>query len=195
MAERAHPEGRGFMKGSIYRENFFKRYNYAAQYTKDKDILDIPCGVGWGTSILPAKSKIGIDISSEAIEYALGHYPGMLFKVGYMEDIHLQKDSIDVVVCLEGFEHVSRDIGLSFLNETIRILRTDGLLVLSCPVILPMGKHSGNPHHVYEPTIAEIFEILCVKFSLIRSEIFPSRDNPIMYFVGKPLIKQEENKT
>lgn len=186
MAERAHPEGRGFMKGSIYRENFFKRYNYAAQYTKGKDILDIPCGVGWGTSILPAKSKIGIDISSKAIDYANMHYPGILFKVGRMEDIHLPNDSIEVVICLEGFEHVSKDIGLSFLEETVRVLRKDGLLVLSCPVITYGGKHSGNPYHIYEPTIAEIYEILCSKFSLIKSEIFQSIDNPIMYFIGKP---------
>lgn len=192
MAERAHPEGKGFMEGSIYRDNFFKRYNYAAQYTKDKDIIDIPCGVGWGTSILPAKSKIGIDISKEAIDYALGHYPDILFKVGRMEDIHLESESIDVVVCLEGFEHVSKDIGISFLYETTRLLRKDGLLVLSCPIILPGGKHSENPHHIYEPTIAEIFEILCAKFSLIKAEIFHNIDNPIMYFVGEPIMQQED---
>jgi len=191
MAERAHPEGKGFMEGSVYRDNFFKRYNYAAEYTKGKDILDIPCGVGWGTSILPAKSKIGIDISPESIRYALTHYTDAVFLTGRMEDIHLSSNSIDVVVCLEGFEHVSKDVGLSFLMETARILREDGLLVLSCPVVPPGGKHSGNPHHVYEPTIAEIFEILYSEFSLIKAEIFPSIDNPILHFVGKPICDKK----
>jgi len=187
MAERAHPEDPGFQLGSIYRANFFKRYNFAGKYTKDKDILDIPCGVGWGTYLLPARTKIGIDNSTEAIVYAIGHYPGILFKVGYMEDIHLENESIDVVVCLEGFEHVSKDIGISFLRETTRILRRDGLLVLSCPVITAGGKHSGNPHHLYEPTIADIYEILCSRFHLVKSEIFQGPDNPIMYFVGTPI--------
>jgi len=187
MAERAHPEDSGFQIGSIYRTNLFKRYNFAAKYTKDKDILDIPCGVGWGTSLLPAKSKIGIDISPEAIDYALSRYTDAIFKVGYMEDIYLPDNSVDVVVCLEGYEHISEITGIEFLAEAIRVLRKKGLLVLSCPIITFGRKHSGNPHHLYEPTIAEIYEILCSRFNLVKSEIFSGPDNPIMYFVGEAL--------
>lgn len=187
MAERAHPEDSGFREGSIYRENFFKRYAFACKYTVGKDILDIPCGVGWGTSLLSAKSKIGIDISPEAIDYAKSHYTGIDFRLGNMNNIPLPDDSIEIIVCLEGYEHVTKEIGISFLQEAARILKKEGLLILSCPVIPPNGKHSGNPYHLYEPTKKGIDKVLSSSFIQIKSEIFQGPDNPIMYFVGKPL--------
>lgn len=187
MAERAHPEDSGFQKGSIYRENLFKRYAFACKYTVGKVILDIPCGVGWGTSLLSAKSKIGIDISLEAIDYAKSHYPGIDFRVGDMASIYLPDKSIDIIVCLEGYEHVTKKIGLDFLEEASRVLKRDGLLLLSCPIIPLNGRHSGNPYHLYEPTQREIDKILSSRFIQIKSEIFQGPDNPIMYFTGKPL--------
>lgn len=187
MAERAHPEDSGFQKGSIYRENLFKRYAFAGKYTVGKDILDIPCGVGWGTSLLQAKSKIGIDTSPEAIEYAKTHYSMVSFLVGDMANILLPDKSVDVVVCLEGYEHVKKEIGAKFLKEVVRILKEDGLLIMSCPVIMPGGAHSGNPYHLHEPNREEILSILDAKFKKLKIEIFSGPDGYVMYFVGKPL--------
>ena len=67
-----------------------------------------------------------------------------------MTNIPFQDDSVDVVVCLEGFEHVSEAVGIKFLDEVVRITADDGLLVMTIPVILPGRKHSGNPHHLHE---------------------------------------------
>lgn len=187
MAERAHPEDSGFQTGSIYRINLFKRYSFASKYTTNKDILDIPCGVGWGTSLLSAKHITGIDISEEAINYARKHYPRIDFLVGDMANILFRDSSIDVVICLEGYEHVEKDIGIKFLNEVVRILKKDGLLVMSCPIILREGRHSGNPYHLYEPTKEEIQSILDIRFKKVKLEIFPGPDGDIVYFVGKPL--------
>jgi ubiquinone/menaquinone biosynthesis C-methylase UbiE len=184
MAERAHPEDSGFQEGSIYRENFFKRYKFANEYTQDRDILDIPCGTGWGTSLINAKTRTGIDISREAIKYAVNHYAEINFLVGSMDDIPLADNSIDVVVCLEGYEHVSKEIGIDFLAETSRILRKEGLIVLSCPVIFPGGEHSGNPYHLYEPTVEEFGVIIGNRFKIRKTMIHPCPDNPILYFVG-----------
>lgn len=187
MAERAHPEDPNFHGESIYRKNLFKRYAFAGKYTAGKDILDIPCGVGWGTSLLSAKHIIGIDISKEAINYAKTYYSEIDFRFGDMASVPLPDKSIDVVVCLEGYEHVTKEIGNQFLDETLRILKKDGLLVMSCPVILPGGTHSGNPYHLYEPTEKEIQGVLGVKFKKIKLELFPGPDGDMMYFVGKPL--------
>ena len=175
MSERAHPEDPGFQEGSPYRENLYKRYTFANAYTKGKDVLDVPCGVGWGTSLLNARRVVGIDISKEAVDYAKKHYPKIDFLVGNMANIPIPDKSIDVVVCLEGYEHVNRDVGIRFLEEAVRILRKGGLLVMSCPVILPGEGHSGNPYHLYEPTVEEIERILGNKFKNKIKNLFRSR--------------------
>lgn len=184
MAERAHPEDSGFQEGSIYRENLFKRYAFVNRYTKDKEVLDIPCGVGWGTSLLEAKSKIGIDISSEAIDYAKEHYPNIDFRLGIMSNILLSDNSLDTVVCLEGFEHVEKEIGIRFLSEVSRILKPSGLLVMTCPVLLLGDKHSGNPYHLHEPSLDKLGLYLSTWFDQEYSSIEQGPDGNLLYFVG-----------
>lgn len=185
MAERAHPEDSGFQEGSVYRENLFKRYAFANKYTTDKEVLDIPCGVGWGTSLIKAKNIIGIDISEDAVLYARRHYQGIVFKAGDMQDIPIPPDSVDVVICMEGFEHVNRETGVFFLSEVSRVLRFGGLLVMSCPILLSGETHSGNPYHLYEPTIEELYSsIMTVGFKILYSEIISGPDGHILYLAG-----------
>lgn len=52
MAERARPDIAGFQPGSPWREEFMKRYTAADTLVAGKKVLDCPCGVGWGTSLL-----------------------------------------------------------------------------------------------------------------------------------------------
>jgi glycosyltransferase involved in cell wall biosynthesis/SAM-dependent methyltransferase len=189
MAERAHPEDPGFHEGTPYRANLFKRYAFANKFTEGKTVLDIPCGVGWGTSLLRAKDRIGIDISLDAVAYGKKHYPGIDFLVGDMANIPLGDSSVDVVVCLEGFEHVSKARGIQFLEEVIRVIKHDGLLVMTVPVILPGSKHSGNPYHLHEPTLCDLKNILAHRFYTKSMEIVEGPDSPIVYFTGSPKRK------
>jgi hypothetical protein len=32
-----------------FKNNLRKRYSFCNKYVKDKNVLDIPCGMGWGT--------------------------------------------------------------------------------------------------------------------------------------------------
>jgi len=191
MAERAHPEDPGFQEGSLYRANLFKRYAFADKFAKGKTVLDIPCGVGWGTSLLGGKYRVGIDICADAIAYAKEHYPGIDFLAGDMANIPLKNNSIDVVVCLEGFEHVSRTTGMQFLEEAVRVIKDDGLLVMTVPVILPGGRHSGNHYHLHEPALSDLKDILARKFYTQSLEIVKGPDGPVVYFVGSPKDKTD----
>ncbi len=80
---------------------------------------------------------IGIDFSNEAIDYAKNHYENKnrKFYIWDMKSINLKGNSVDVVICLEGFEYVSRDIATIFIEESKRVLRENGLLIMTCPVI------------------------------------------------------------
>ena len=52
------------------------RYKFALNYVKSKKILDIACGEGYGSNILSSEAEkvLGIDISSESINYAKNKY-------------------------------------------------------------------------------------------------------------------------
>jgi radical SAM superfamily enzyme YgiQ (UPF0313 family)/glycosyltransferase involved in cell wall biosynthesis/2-polyprenyl-3-methyl-5-hydroxy-6-metoxy-1,4-benzoquinol methylase len=194
MAERAHPEDPSFQYGSPYRANLFKRYAFANKFTEGKTVLDIPCGVGWGTSLLSGKHRIGIDICPNAVAYGKKHYPGIDFSVGNMTTIPLDDNSVDVIICLEGFEHVSKADGMRFIEEAARVIKKNGLLVMTVPVILPGSKHSGNPYHLHEPTLSDLKHILAQMFCTQSMEIVKGTDGPVVYVVGSPKHKADISK-
>ena len=175
MAERAHPENQGFkdrwfgLKKNPYKKNLYERYNFCNKYVKGQRVLDIPCGAGWGTSLLKRAAFItGIDISKEAIDYAKNHYEkkNTKFYVGEMQSFPLRDDCVDVIICCEGFEHVSKDIGVRFIEEAKRVLVRAGLLIMTCPVLNERGEKSGNPYHLCEYPEYELIEILNSNFRI-----------------------------
>lgn len=187
MAERAHPEDKGFKDkffGLIknkYKQKLYERYNFCSAFIKDKKILDIPCGVGWGTSLLEkANFVIGIDVSVEAIDYARKHYDNVnrKFYVAAMESIPFKNDSIDIIICLEGFEHITKDKGLHFIEEVKRILKAKGLLIISCPILDARGKPTGNPYHCCEYPEYELGKIFKDNFQISRLDKITGPDGP-----------------
>ena len=186
MAERAHPDHEAFKlrrgwklyfrKGVIpwlrrkknpYADAAIWRFRWVAGYVKGRDVLDVPCGMGWGTSFYgKAKSVVGIDISEEAIDEAKQRYSTVgRFGVGSMEKLNFENSSFDVVSCLEGIEHVPIEIGRSFLDEASRVLRPGGVLLMSSPYCLTK-EHSGNPYHIHEYQPSEIKEGISRNFEI-----------------------------
>jgi SAM-dependent methyltransferase len=182
MAERAHPadfrhrwEFR-FRRRWIpsvtrvvnpYREAFFWRYLWVSKHAQSLDVLDVPCGMGWGTSLIKgARSIVGIDVDLASIEEAARRYSKHArFIQGDMASLNFPNDSFDLVACLEGIEHVSVQVGGRFLSETARVLRSKGLLLLTSPYC-SNGRHSGNPYHVHEYQPEELRGILSTDFSI-----------------------------
>lgn len=176
MSERADPEDPNFKGGwelkfrkkvipvlkyrkNPYREAVISRYRWVAQDVAGKTVLDVPCGVGWGTSYLKAAKDLqGCDIDEGAIQKASSSYSSIgSFKVGGMDNLPYENNHFDVVCCLEGIEHVPEDVGNLFFEEATRVLKSNGLLFLSSPYV-ESGEHSGNPYHVKEYRTEEIEE-------------------------------------
>ena len=187
MTERAHPEDPGFKNKffglirSKYKQKLYERYNFCNEYIKGKKVLDIPCGVGWGTSLLKRGAFIiGIDVSSDAINYAKENYENKnrKFYVGSIQSVPLKDNSIDVVICLEGFEHVPKNIGAKFIEESKRVLRPDGLLLITCPVLNECGGSTGNPYHLCEYPEYELIDILNKNFRISLIERINGPDGP-----------------
>jgi glycosyltransferase involved in cell wall biosynthesis/SAM-dependent methyltransferase len=183
MAERAHPEDKSFV-GTIYEERLRERYAFCNAFLADRDVLDVPCGTGWGSSLLSGyRSLTGIDIDLPSIEYARRNYPGIRFREGSMTKLAFEDATLDVVICLEGLEHVYLSDAKLFLAEVHRVLRPNGMLIVTAP-LLTHGKHSGNPYHHYEFEATQLQAILEQYFTTDTFEIFDGGDSSEARFVG-----------
>lgn len=188
MAERLDPDKiSNSLKGKIlnwliskenpYVKNLERRYELCNKYIKNKIILDIPCGMGWGTSFLKGYQKsFGIDISEEAVVKAKKRYPGekITFLKGDMTNFSSNFDYkfFDVIICLEGFEHITFLQGEAFLEESKKSLKKGGLLILSTPLLIDNKFHSGNKYHLCEYKEKEFFQILAKKGFTVKNKIF-----------------------
>jgi len=116
-------------------EDHFARYKFASQFVQGKEVLDIACGVGYGSKLLKdagAKNVDGVDSSDEAIDYAKIHYRtnGVNFIVAGAEN-YLPDKKYDVIVSFVTIEQIPdfRAVLRNFYN----LLKPKGLLIISSP--------------------------------------------------------------
>jgi glycosyltransferase involved in cell wall biosynthesis/SAM-dependent methyltransferase len=184
MAERAHPEDPAF-QGTIYETRLRERYDFCLPYIHNKDVLDVPCGTGWGTSLLTGWASLtGLDIDAETIGYARAHFGAIDFVEGPMQALPFEDASFDVLLCLEGLEHIYLSDAERFLAEAHRVLRPDGILILTAP-LRQDDRHSTNPYHLYEFTAPELERLLGKHFIADVFETFQGGDSTEVRFVGR----------
>lgn len=111
------------------------RYAVANDFVKDKIVLDIASGEGYGSYILSkdASKVIGVDIDKDTVLEAQKKYVNnnLNFIIGSADNISVDSNSIDIVVSFETIEHHDRHDEM-FL-EIKRILKHDGILIMSSP--------------------------------------------------------------
>jgi ubiquinone/menaquinone biosynthesis C-methylase UbiE len=135
------------------------RYFYASHFTNGKKVLDIACGEGYGSFYLAenAKEVIGVDIDSETIKYATKRYKknNLSFILGSADSIPIDENGIfDVVVSFETIEHISEESQFLFLKEVKRLLKKDGILIISTP---SKESYSDIPNYKNEFHIKEFY--------------------------------------
>ena len=129
-----------------------KRYEFARSWCGERTVLDAGCGVGYGTAHLAevAASVVGVDRDEDAISYARERYarPNVEFRVGNLLDLDAAGDSFDVVCSFETIEHL--DDVEAFLAEVVRVLRPDGVFLVSTPCVEETTVSPENPFHRVE---------------------------------------------
>lgn len=151
------------MHGVIALEHFH-RYLFARQFVRGRDVLDIASGQGYGSALLAqvARSVVGVDIDEASVKDAQSHYGSdrLQFVAGDCACIPLGDATVDVVVSFETLEHHARHEEM--LREIRRVLRPEGLLVLSTPDRLLYSEAEGfhNPFHVKELDEAEFRSLM-----------------------------------
>jgi len=114
------------------------RYLFAEQLVRDKHVLDLACGEGYGSTLLAQSSKtvIGLDKDSKSIINALKKYlrDNLFFLVGSVTDIPIKgKDIFDIIVSFETIEHLDKELHRGLLDEVKRLLRKSGIFLISTP--------------------------------------------------------------
>lgn len=155
------------MQGPIQLEHFH-RYLFALRFAQDRDLIDVASGEGYGSALLAqvAKAVIGVDVDATSVENGNRRYgfPKLSFRVGDATNLPCESDSFDVAVSFETIEHVEDHD--AFLSELKRVLRDDGIVVISTPdrphyqAILT----DPNPFHLKELDRQEFLSLLAKHF-------------------------------
>ncbi|MCD5396277.1 MAG: class I SAM-dependent methyltransferase [Candidatus Pacebacteria bacterium] len=130
-------------------KNFSQKRSYIPQdflylkkfIQKGDRILDLGCGNGRLYEIKNETEYFGVDFSEKMIEIAKKRYPQGKFLVADAFSLPFKDHFFDKVFCLSVFHHIpSKFYREQFLKETKRVLKKDGLLVLTVWNLLPKRK-------------------------------------------------------
>jgi 2-polyprenyl-3-methyl-5-hydroxy-6-metoxy-1,4-benzoquinol methylase len=125
------------------------RYAFAARRVAGKRVLDLACGVGYGSAMLKAAGAAhvtGVDVSDEAVAYARAHNAADGIAFVCSDGMTYAPDAaFDVVVSLETIEHVPDARG--FVRRLAGLVAPGGVLVGSVPTTLSTDI---NPYHLHD---------------------------------------------
>ena len=183
----------GTQNWNKYYSEHIQRYEFASDYCANKNVLDVACGVGYGSHLLSlkgAKTVLGIDISPEAIQYAINSYcaEGIQFIQGDVCQLTLNPNSFDVAVSFETIEHIS--CPEQFIIDIYHALKPGGIFICSTPNkdFEPiLGKKEDNPYHVLTLSLEEFEELILEKF-IIKFRYFQSHSES---FIRHQLLVSE----
>lgn len=151
------------------------RYQFACQYATGR-VLDIACGAGYGSHMIAKKCKqkieevIGVDIDTKVIRYARGTYYHPM--TTYVEadinspDLPGKMGSFDCIFSFETIEHIKDEKPL--LKHTKKMLKDDGILIVSTPFGKGRGIPSGYPHHYHQFTMEEFKEMFEREYNNVK---------------------------
>ncbi|MDO8541033.1 MAG: methyltransferase domain-containing protein [Opitutaceae bacterium] len=154
MPERLEP---GSAAWRHYGHQHVQRYAFATDRIVGRRVLDLACGVGYGSYILAqgaGREVTGVDLSVEAVAYGRKHYqrPGLRIETGDALQWGAGEEVFDTVVSFETIEHLPDPA--AFAVRLAAHVRPGGRLIISAPNTLQHKRAAmpiENPFHVSEP--------------------------------------------
>lgn len=159
----------GTLTWELYEVEHKQRYEWAAKYCAGQTVLDVACGVGYGSEIIResgATRVIGVDLEVGAISNGNGRQA--LFANADACRLPFADRSFDAIVSFETIEHVHEPEAL--LREFTRVLKPHGICICSSPNrdFQPFwgGHKEVNPFHISEMNYGEFERLFTRYFSV-----------------------------
>ncbi len=141
-------------------QRYFQAVTLLKHLGKQEQWLDCACGSGYGTRFLAdfVTDITGYDHNPDVIQYAQTHY--QTANCRFTESLEtLPTESFHAIFCIETIEHMERPLANQFLTDLFQLLRPEGMLIISTPIVPLSNSKPTNPYHLYEYSI-EDFSVL-----------------------------------
>jgi cyclopropane fatty-acyl-phospholipid synthase-like methyltransferase len=145
------------------------RYNLAKQYVRDKKVLDIAGGSGYGSYLLAKEGNAqivdSVDIDKDAVRYGNHRYKSenLTRHISNAETFDLGQ-KYDVIVSFETIEHLTNYN--DFIQNISNQLNSNGMLIVSTPINSVTTKNCVNPYHVIEWSFTDFQDLISKNFDV-----------------------------
>jgi ubiquinone/menaquinone biosynthesis C-methylase UbiE len=132
-------------------------YEYALPIISGKKVLDVGCGLAYGTSLMAgsAFSITGIDYDESTVSDNRKRYSdikNLEFIQSAIPPLPFADNSFDVITAFQFIEHIEKR--KEFLRESLRVLKPGGKILVTTPNV--KKSLARNPFHVHEYTFDEM---------------------------------------
>lgn len=142
---------------------------------RNKKVLEIGCGAGYGSNYLSksASNIVALDISKEGVSPYWRKYSkdNLSFMLGNGTKLPFKAGTFDVVISFQVIEHIQPKFVLNYLSDIKRVLRREGIFLVSTPNsrirLLPFQK-PWNPTHKKEYNDNELKKLLGNVFEEVK---------------------------
>lgn len=163
--------------GAPFFQEHLARYLFASKFVQNKKVLELGCGKGYGSFYLAhfANQVVGCDLNQSSLDFAEENYkrPNLRFAshdVNLPDSQGLLGAPFDVIVTHEVLEHLPPELTETFLTSIKKLLKPDGLLLLSTPnhdVVMKSGMPVPE-FHINNLTARELRALLRSHFKQTR---------------------------
>jgi ubiquinone/menaquinone biosynthesis C-methylase UbiE len=113
-------------------ERLARRYHWAGEYCRGRDVLEVACGTGQGVGYIGgmARSMVAGDYSGALLKIARGHYGARYEFCRFdAQEVPFKDSAFDVLILFEALYYIAEPD--RFFRECRRVLRPGGALLIS----------------------------------------------------------------